>query len=90
MSLRENRSEDLLDHIRLADNDLLQFFLHQLPLDGEFLKELSQAACLGRGQGFSSNDVKYPCVRRGGPILAVAKLLLRAMPSLPRELGRSP
>ena len=41
--------EDLLDHFVLADDDLLQFLLHQPAVLAELLQNVSQAARLGRG-----------------------------------------
>jgi hypothetical protein len=39
--------EDLLDDVVLADDDLLQFFLHELPVLAELLQDVSQATRLG-------------------------------------------
>ena len=40
-------ANNLLDHVALADDDLLQFFLHQLPMLAELLQDVSEAAGLG-------------------------------------------
>ena len=46
VSARENRREQLFHHVLLADNHLLQFELHQLPIMDEFLEQIAQAARL--------------------------------------------
>ena len=45
--------EDLLDHVVLADDDLLQFFLHQPAVLAELLQDVSETTGL-TGQGSSS------------------------------------
>ena len=44
MPAREDGGEDLLDDLVLADDHLLQFFLHQLPMLAELLQHIAQAA----------------------------------------------
>jgi hypothetical protein len=44
MSSRKDGGEDLLDDFVLADDDLLQFFLHQFPMLAELLQHIAQAA----------------------------------------------
>ena len=46
----ENGGEDLLDHVVLADDDLLQFLLHQPAVLAEFLENVAQTARLGGRQ----------------------------------------
>ena len=43
----EDGGEDLLDHVALADDDLLQFFLHQPPVLAELLQDVAETARLG-------------------------------------------
>ena len=40
----ENGGEDLLDHVVLADDHLLQFFLHQPAMLAEFLKNVAEVS----------------------------------------------
>ena len=40
----EDGGEHLLDHLVLADDDLLQFFLHQPPVLAELLQDVAQAS----------------------------------------------
>ena len=50
----EDGGEDLLDHVRLADDDLLQFFLHQPAMLAELLQHVAEVSRFGadiRGQG---------------------------------------
>ena len=44
MAAGEDGGEDLLDHVVLADDDLLQFFLHQLPMLAELLENVAETA----------------------------------------------
>ena len=46
----EDGGEDLLDHLGLADDDLLQFLLHQPPMLAELLQDVAETAGFG-GQG---------------------------------------
>ena len=47
MAAGEDGGEDLLDDVVLADDDLLQFLLHQLPMLAELLQDVSETAGLG-------------------------------------------
>ena len=47
MAAREDGREDLLDDVVLADDDLLQFFLHELPMLAELLQDVSETTGLG-------------------------------------------
>ncbi len=47
MAAGEDGGEDLLDHVALADDDLLQFLLHQLPMLAELLQDVSETTGLG-------------------------------------------
>jgi hypothetical protein len=49
MPTREDRGKDLLDHVVLADDDFLQFFLHELPVLAELLQNIAETTGL-RGQ----------------------------------------
>ncbi len=42
----EDRREELLDHLVLPDDHLLQLLLHQLPVLGELLEDVAQATRL--------------------------------------------
>ena len=48
-------ANNLLDHVALADDDLLQFLLHQLPMLAEFLQDVSETTGLG-------GDNANPCL----------------------------
>ena len=51
VSAGEDGGEDLLDHLVLADDDLLQFFLHQFAVLGELLQYVAKTARFNGGQG---------------------------------------
>ena len=57
MAAGENRGEQLLDHVALADDDLLQFLLHQLAMLAEFLQEVSEATGLGGQTRIPSGEI---------------------------------
>ena len=46
MAASENRRKNLLDDIRLTDDDLLQFVLHELPMLAEFLENIAKIPTL--------------------------------------------
>ena len=60
----ENGGEDLLDHLVLADDHLLQFFLHQLAMLAEFLENVAQTAGLGRRRGRGGGAWCGSCQRK--------------------------
>jgi hypothetical protein len=43
MPARKDCREQLFDHIVLADDNLLQFLLHDLPMLGKFLQHVTKA-----------------------------------------------
>ena len=43
----EDGGKQLLDHLVLADDDLLQLLLHHLPMLGEFLQDIAEGFGLG-------------------------------------------
>jgi hypothetical protein len=47
MAACKDGGEDLLNDIALADDDLLQLFLHELPMLAELLQNVAEAAGLG-------------------------------------------
>ena len=49
MAAGEDRGEDLLDHLVLPDDDLLQLLLHELPMLGELLQNIAQAPLFDGG-----------------------------------------
>ena len=51
MPARKNRGEDLLDHLVLADDDLLQLLLHELAMLGELLQNIAERFGFGRRCG---------------------------------------
>ena len=55
MAAGEDGGEQLLDDFVLADDDLLQFLLHQTPMLAEFLQDLAQVAV-----GFAVDNAS-PC-----------------------------
>src|SRR5438105_6051848 len=63
MPAGEDRGKQLLDHIGLPDDDLLQLPLHQPSMLAELLKNVSEAAGLRGGQRGSllivRKDFKY-------------------------------
>jgi hypothetical protein len=46
MPAREEADEDLFDHLALADDHLLQLFLHELPMLAELLENVAEATGL--------------------------------------------
>ena len=60
MAAGEDGREDLLDDFVLADDHLLQFFLHQPAVLAEFLENVAQTAGFCRGRvvaGVPGGDV---------------------------------
>ena len=51
MPAGEDGGEDLLDHVVLADDDLLQFLLHQPAVLAELLQDVAETARFGGAQG---------------------------------------
>jgi hypothetical protein len=62
VAARKDRGEDLFDDIALADDDLLQLFLHELAVLAEFLQDISETTGLG---GQTQNPSKL--LRMRGP-----------------------
>ena len=48
MAAGEDRGEDLLDDLVLADDHLLQLLLHELPVLGELLQNVAEGLGFGR------------------------------------------
>ena len=66
----EDGGEDLLDHLVLADDDLLQFLLHQPPVLAELLQDVAEAAGFDGGHGGMARWSAESAIRRW-QILAV-------------------
>ena len=66
MPPRKNRGEQLLNHLILSDDDLLQFLLHQLPMLSEFLQYLAKRTLL-----FLLSQDELPCGENATPLHSV-------------------
>ena len=51
VAARENGGKHLLDHVGLADDDFLQFFLHQPPVLAELLQYVAEVSSFCGGGG---------------------------------------